>query len=99
MFSEHSFHGSIDLSRFSGWGIGWLKSLFSSQQSDSQQSKSESDSLQSDSSQSISQQSDGLLYSAQVYYSSDILNIWKVLFTIRCRRGLDLEDMVGVHIM
>ena len=78
VFSEHSSHGSIELSRFSGWGIGRLQisSIFplpSFFTSDSQQP-----------------------YSAEVYYTSDKLNSWKVFFTIRRRRGLDLEDMVGM---
>ena len=99
MFSEHSSHGSIELSRFSGWGISWLASLFASDQSDSQQSDTsepQPDSQQSGSPQSSSQQSDSSPYSAQVYYANDILNVWNVLFTVRCRRGLDIEDMVGV---
>ena len=36
VFSEHSTHGSVTLSRFSGWGIGWLKSP-RAHKSDSQQ--------------------------------------------------------------
>ena len=99
VFSEHSSHGSIELSRFSGWGIGWLTSLFASEQSDSQQSDNsepQPDSQQSGSPQSSSQQSDSSPYSAQVYYANDILNVWNVLFAVRCRRGLDIEDTVGV---
>ena len=65
VFSEHSSHGSIELSRFSGWGIVRRnRSLVPHQ------------------------------YSAQVYYSDDILNTWKVLFAIRRRKSLDLEDTV-----
>ena len=68
MFSEHSSHGSIELSRFSGWGIvKWIRSVVAPQ------------------------------YSAQVYYANDIPNIWNVLIAIRCRRGLDVEDTVGVE--
>ena len=73
VFSEHSSHGSIDLSKFSGWAI--IRRLTSCFASDSQQS-----------------------YSAHVYYDNDILNNWEVLFAIRCRKGLDLEDTVGVGI-
>ena len=53
------------------------------------------DSQQSEKAQP-SQKSDVLPYTAQVYYSNDIVNIWNALFTIRCRRGLDLEDTVSV---
>ena len=70
VFSEHSSHGSIELSRFSGWGI--LK-------------RNRSVVLQQ--------------YSAQVYYSDDILNTWKVLFAVRRRKNLILEDTVCVMIM
>ena len=98
VFSEHSSHGSIELSRFSGWGIGWLASLFTqpSKTLQSDNSEPQPDNQQSGSPQSSSQQSNGLPYSAQVYYANDILNVWKVLFAVRCRRGLDLEDKVGV---
>ena len=100
VFSEHSSHGSIELSRFSGWAIvRWLFGFDShqpdSQQSSSTQSEPQPDNRQSDSSQSNSQQSDGVRYSAEVYYAN-VLNNWKVFFTIRCRRGLALEDTVSV---
>ena len=72
VFSDHSSYGSIELSRFSGWGI-MLKSLFR-------------------------QPSDSIQYTAQVYYANSIRNIWTVLFMIRCRKDLDLEDTVGVGI-
>ena len=69
VFSEYSSNGSISLSRFSGWGIVWLKSFFT---------------LQSDTQQ----------YSAQVCYADAALNSFQVLFIIRCRNSLDLEDTV-----
>ena len=69
VFSEHSSYGSIELSRFSGWGIGWLKSLF---QPDSQQ------------------------YSGQVFYASEAPSKWQILFAIRHRGNLNLDDMVSV---
>lgn len=37
-------------------------------------------------------------YSAQVCYADVNLNTWQVLFTVRCRRGLDLEDTVCAHL-
>ena len=79
-FSEHSFYGSIELSRFSGWGImkrnsgwgvGWLMSLF---QPDSQQ------------------------YSGQVFYASEAPSKWQVLFAVRHRGNLDLDDTVSVSV-
>ena len=68
IFSEHSYHGSISLSRFSGWGIIAKIGSFFTQQ-----------------------------YSAQVCYADAALNSWYVLFTIRCRKGLDLEDTVQLQ--
>ena len=65
VFSEHSSYGSIELSRFSGWGIVRRNRSVVSHQ-----------------------------YSAQVYYSDDVLNTWKVLFAIRRRKNLVLEDTV-----
>ena len=71
VFSEHSSYGSIELSRFSGWGIGWLMSLF---QPDSQQ------------------------YSGQVFYASEAPSKWQVLFAVRHRGDLDLDDTVSVSV-
>ena len=71
VFSERSSYGSIELSRFSGWGIGWLKSLF---QPDSQQ------------------------YSGQVFYASEAPSKWQVLFAVRHRGDLDLDDTVSVSV-
>ena len=82
VFSELSSHGSIELSRFSGWVIGWVKSLFVSQQSDDQQP----DILQP--------QSDIQQYMGQVFYASDTSNEWKVVFAFW--RTLDLEYTVSV---
>ena len=65
VFSEHSSHGSIELTRFSGWAIvNWIWPDVAPQ------------------------------YSAEVYYVNDMLNTWKVLFTIRRRKSLSLEDKV-----
>lgn len=36
-------------------------------------------------------------YSAQVYYAKATCNKWPILFAIRRRRGLDLEDTVGIY--
>ena len=71
VFSEHSSYGSIELSRFSGWGIGWLMSLF---EPDSQQ------------------------YSGQVFYASEVPSKWQVLFAVRHRGDLDLDDTVSVSV-
>ena len=43
---------------------------------------------------SFFRQSDSQRYSAQVCYADASLNSWQVLFTIRCRSGLELEDTV-----
>ena len=63
------------------------------QQLESQQSESQHFERQ----QPEGQQHEIPRYSAQVYYATTVLKTWKVLFTIRCRRGLDLEDTVGCN--
>ena len=88
VFSEHSSQGSISLSRFSGIGIA--TEAFSTFLSDSQSTKS----LQPDSQSTKSLPSEDQQYSAQVCYARDALNAWFILFAIRRRMDLELEDMV-----
>lgn len=51
----------------------------------------------SDTQQLHDQQPERQEYEAQVYYMNPAVNTWHVLFAIRCRKGVDLEDKVCVN--